>query len=512
MGGKKRWSGAEVWQNLRFRMATLRDIIGNTITNYQSNGNTNQAAAIALYAILSIIPLFILTLLIISHFFGSDPEIQERLIDGVRQFIPSFTGSLLTQFSQIEGKKDLLGWIGIIVLIWFSAMIFEAIETALNIIFRSKIRRNLFASKALAIAMIPLGWGIGVASVIITYVAAILAHQPLIAEELGLYLPFLHSTISRYLAPYLVMVLFFTVVYKVIPSAKIGWKSALAGSATFSAFMEIAKQFFAWYVANFTRYNVIFGSLEAVVILVIWVFYVSLIFLLCAELISSYKRRDMILLEKALFTLRKGHRKFDEHLFRKFGRLYAKDAFIFQEGDASENLFYILSGRVRLEKTSGQVTRILREMGPGQYFGDMAALTQSPRSISARCAEECHIAVIDGGTLRNLLKENEEVALVILTELSNRLRHSNEAFDKLSWSWIALIATSYFLRNWPLTAGRDPTAELAKVTDRDSGEIQEVLSELGHQGILTIDAGQVTAFHRDKALECLDKQMTVSET
>jgi len=48
--------------------------------------------------------------------------------------------------------------------------------------------------------------------------------------------------------------------------------------------MEIAKQLFTWYVANYTRYNVIFGSLEAVVILVIWVFYVALILLFCAEL------------------------------------------------------------------------------------------------------------------------------------------------------------------------------------------------------------------------------------
>jgi uncharacterized BrkB/YihY/UPF0761 family membrane protein len=89
--------------------------------------------------------------------------------------------------------------------------------------------------------------------------------------------------------------------------------------------MEIAKQFFTWYVTSYTRYNVIFGSLEAVVILVVWVFYVALILLFCAELISSYQRRDMILLEKALLKPRSGRMQIDERLFRKFGRLYGPD-------------------------------------------------------------------------------------------------------------------------------------------------------------------------------------------
>jgi membrane protein len=496
-------------RNLRFGIATLRDILGDAIRNYRTNGDTNQAAAIALYAILSIIPLFILSLLLVGYLFGADPEIQKKLIEGIRQFIPSFSGALITQFGQIEGKKEVLGWVGIISLIWFSAMIFSAIETALNIIFRSKTYRNYIVSKGLAIAMIPLGWTVGVASVGITYIAAILAKQPLIGEGGLLFFPALHGALFRYLLPYLITVLFFTVVYRAIPAGKVSLKSAFVGSAIFSALMEIAKQFFTWYVANYTRYNVIFGSLEAVVILVIWAFYLSLILLFCAELISSFERRDMILLEKALLRPRKERLKIDEHLFRKFGRLYEKDTFIFREGDVSENIFYILSGRVRMEKSAGQVTKVLAEMGPRQYFGEMAALIRSPRTASARCSEDCHIAVIDGGTLRNLLRESEEVSLFMLKEFSNRIRHSNEALDKLTQAWIGLMATLYFLRVWPLPAERDPVAELARVTGKEAGEIHEVLTELGRQGVLTLADGRVTGFQREEALRRMDEQVSV---
>lgn len=495
--------------HIRLRFAFAGEILRDTIHNYRTNGDTNQAAAIALYAILSIIPLFILTLLLVGDLFSADPGIQKKLIEGIRQFIPSFSGDLLTQFGQIAGKKELLGWAGIISLIWFSAMIFGAIETALNIIFRSKIYRNYFVSKLLAIAMIPLGWAVGIVSVGITYVAAILSRQPLLVQGDVFFLPEAYWIIFRYILPYFVTVLFFTVVYRVIPTEKISLKSAFIGSAIFSALMEIAKQCFTWYVASYTRYHVIFGSLEAVVILVIWAFYVALILLFCAELISSYQRRDMILLEKAILKRRGGRMQIDERLFRKFGRLYGRDEYIFREGDISQSIFYILSGRVRMEKSAGQVKKVLAEIGPGEYFGEMAALIHAPRSASALSLEESHIAIVNGDTLRSLLRDSDDVSLSMLKEFSNRIRHTNEALEGLTQSWVRLMAIIYFLRAWPLPEERNPDEELAKITGKETAEISEVLAELGRRGVLTFADGCVNGFNRDEALRLIDEQMTV---
>ena len=86
----------------RMILATGWDILLDSLTNYQINGNTNQAAAIALYAILSIIPLFILTILMAGQFFGSDPNIQREIIDGMRSLHPYFSGDLLIQLGRID--------------------------------------------------------------------------------------------------------------------------------------------------------------------------------------------------------------------------------------------------------------------------------------------------------------------------------------------------------------------------------------------------------------------------
>jgi membrane protein len=73
----------------------------------------------------------------------------------------------------------------------------------------------------------------------------------------------------------------------------------VAGGASCAFLFELAKHFFTWYIGRSTQYNVIYGSLEAIVILVIWVFYSSIILLFCAEVVSAYRRRDITLLEKA---------------------------------------------------------------------------------------------------------------------------------------------------------------------------------------------------------------------
>ncbi len=510
--GKSKSIPRAAYSRLSRSRESVGEIVRDAISNYQTNGDTNQAAAIALYALLSIIPLFILTLLIVDNLFSADPEIRGKLIEGIREVIPSFSGELITQIGRrIEGKNNVLGWVGIVTLIWFSSTIFGAIETAMDFIMRVKTHRNYFASKLLALAMIPLGWAVGVVSVGITSVAAILARQPFLTENTPLFTQVFRGTFFPYLLPYLVTVLYFTVVYKVIPSGNVGLLSALIGSAVFSALMEIAKQFFAWYVANYAAYNVIFGSLEAVVILVIWVFYIALIFLFCAELISSYERRDMILIEKALLKPGKD-RPAEERLLRKFGRTFGRGEYIFREGDTGRDIFYILKGRIRMEKGAGQLTKTLAEVGTGEYFGEMAALISAPRTASARCIEACDIAVIEGEMLHELLRANSEVALLMLKDFANRLRQTDAALEELALSWIKLLVTLYLLRSWPISEERNIIDDLARAAGREKGEIEETLAALERSGVLTRADGRVTGFNREEALRLPSRERAHGST
>ena len=491
-------------ESLRMKAASGWDILTDTSKNYRINGDANQAAAMALYTVLSAIPLFILTIIAAGYIFSSYPHIQDDITDAIRSFLPYFYEKFLAQLGQIERKSHLLGWAGVLGLVWLSAMIFNSTEKALNIIFRSEKKRNYFVSKLLAISMIPMGWIVGAISIAISYAAALLVKQPLeITGGVDISLSAMSGALLRYVVPYLITVAFFYLVYRVIPTAKIRSSVALAGSAIFALLVEIAKQFFTWYIANYTRYDIIFGSLEAVVILVIWVFYVALIFLFCAELMSSYQRRDLILLERAILKPRKTQTKVDERLFKKFGHSYKKDSIIFNEGDSGHEMFYILSGRVCLERVYCQVKKVLVEMEAGQYFGEMAALIDIRRSATARALEDSHLAVIDGNTFRSLVSESREVGIVMLKEFSHRLKISNTALDELTNLWTRMVIVVHFMDN-PEAKIEEHLPRLAVLTHKEPPEIRELINELAHQDIFIIKNGLMVEVARKKMWSLLD--------
>jgi membrane protein len=311
------------------------------------------------------------------------------------------------------------------------------------------------------------------------------------------------GALLRYAVPYLIMVFFFYFVYRIIPADKIRSNVALGGSVLFALLMEIAKQLFTWYLANYTRYNIIFGSLGTIVILVIWAFYVALIFLFCAEFMSSYQRRDMILLERAMLKSNKTRMKVDERLFKKFGRIYEKDRVIFDEGDSGNEMFYILSGRVCLEKVSCMVKKVLAEMEAGQYFGEMAALIDAPRATSARALEDSHLAVIDSDTFRNLVIESREVGIVMLKEFSRRLNNSNMAFEELTSLWTRMVILIYFIDHTPVTI-EEHLPMLAQLTHKESVEIRELINELSHQDIFVVKNGLIVEVVRAKMWSLLN--------
>jgi CRP-like cAMP-binding protein len=333
---------------------------------------------------------------------------------------------------------------------------------------------------------------------------ALIVKQPMeLLSGVALYLSTMTGAILSYLLPYIVTVIFFSTVYRVIPTAKIKPLVALAGGAIFALLIEIAKHFFTWYVSNYSRYDVIFGSLEAVVILVIWVFYVALIFLFCAEIMSSYQRRDILLLERAMLKPLQNNMRVEERLFKKFGHTYEKGSIIFNEGDSGHEMFYVLSGRVYLEKVDCHVKKVLAEIGPGQYFGEMAALIDISRSATARVTEDSHLAVIDGNTFGDMLRESQEISLHMLKEFSRRLKNSNMALEELTNLWTRMAIVIHFMDN-PGAKIEEHLPRLTLITKKEPAEIREILNELAREEMVIVRNDLMMEVVRGKMWSLLD--------
>ena len=112
---------------------------------------------------------------------------------------------------------------------------------------------------------------------------------------------------------------------------------------------------------------------------------------------------------------------------------------IFQFGDPGDKLFIILEGKVRISReVAGMGEEALAVLGPGEVFGEMALLDESPRSADALAHERCRLLVIAKDSFDDLLFLHKDLAYEVLWScvrmLSARLRETNEKLTFLSTS------------------------------------------------------------------------------
>lgn len=118
---------------------------------------------------------------------------------------------------------------------------------------------------------------------------------------------------------------------------------------------------------------------------------------------------------------------------------HGKNQKIFRHGDPGEKLYLILEGKVRISReVPGMGEEALAVLGPGQIFGEMALLDDSPRSADANVHESCRLLAVPRDGFDDLLFLNKDLAYEVLWSivkmLLKRLRETNDKLTFLSTS------------------------------------------------------------------------------
>jgi CRP/FNR family transcriptional regulator len=106
-------------------------------------------------------------------------------------------------------------------------------------------------------------------------------------------------------------------------------------------------------------------------------------------------------------------------------RNYKKGMFIFLEDEPGEALFFIKSGQVKLSKMveTGE-EQILQILKAGDIFAEVVLFDQGVYPATAEVIEEAKVGMVQSRDIKNLLKENPEIAIKILNVMSKRLRQA----------------------------------------------------------------------------------------
>ncbi|KAF0191425.1 MAG: CRP/FNR family transcriptional regulator cyclic AMP receptor protein [Gammaproteobacteria bacterium] len=114
-------------------------------------------------------------------------------------------------------------------------------------------------------------------------------------------------------------------------------------------------------------------------------------------------------------------------------RTFPKNAYIINEGDRSDTLYVMVSGKVKafLRDEHGKEV-ILSFQGPGEYFGELALLDDEPRSASIVTVEPTTVNVVSKADLMKCISESPELAFRLIRDLSHRLRVLTENVRSLA--------------------------------------------------------------------------------
>jgi len=113
-------------------------------------------------------------------------------------------------------------------------------------------------------------------------------------------------------------------------------------------------------------------------------------------------------------------------------RTYAKRAIIVTEGDDTDSLYVVLSGKARVYVSDDKGREVvLNQIGPGEYFGEVT-LDGGPRSASVVAVEDCRCAVVKRSELTTFLEQQPELAVHIMRKLASRVRSLTENVRSLA--------------------------------------------------------------------------------
>lgn len=136
-------------------------------------------------------------------------------------------------------------------------------------------------------------------------------------------------------------------------------------------------------------------------------------------------------------------------------RSYPKNTVVVSEGDRSDTMFLILSGRVKIFVSDDDYKELaLNTQGPGDYFGEMI-LDDGPRSASAMTLEPCRLGVLTRERFRGFLAQHPDVAIAVIRNLILRCRALTENAKDL-----ALLDVYGRLSKLLLSLARDEDGQL----------------------------------------------------
>jgi membrane protein len=262
-----------------------------TLKGFRANQGLLLAGAVAYYALLSIIPLQILTVIGLSYVIDQ-AELLATLGRYLEWLIPGQSKLIVAELTNFLDHRDVIGWVLLATMLFFSSLAFTVLESAMSVIFihRVAIRRRRFLVSALLPYCYILFLGLGV--LLVTFVSGGLQGMGQESVEfLGRHWSIGGvSGVLLYLLGFIGEIFLITSVYLVMPVGRLSLRHALIGGVTAALLWELTRHVLVWYFATLSQVGLVYGSLTTAIAVLLSLDLAATLLLLGAQVISELER------------------------------------------------------------------------------------------------------------------------------------------------------------------------------------------------------------------------------
>jgi membrane protein len=248
---------------------------------------TQMGAALAFYSVLSLAPLVVIALGIVSLFFDADAagaQFMTQIQSMVGEEGAKAIGGMLASAENQEQRGGIAAVLGIATLLFGASGVFGQLQEAMNTIWDVPPKTGagiwgMIRSRFLSFAMV---LGTGFLLLVSLLLSAFIAG---FGQQVGRWWPGLEaiSHLANEAATFLVITLLFAMMFKLLPDAKVAWRDVWLGAVLTAILFTVGKLLIGLYLGK-SAVGSSYGAAGSLVILLVWIYYSSQILFFGAEL------------------------------------------------------------------------------------------------------------------------------------------------------------------------------------------------------------------------------------
>ena len=267
----------------RYRYRTVKKgllIFWSALKKFNKDHGFFLSSGITFNLLICLIPLILLFLALLGTYLYGSREVLNHIQGYMENAFPSLDPKLMNSLLRIIRHRKIVGVLGIGGLVWASTWVFSSLRIALNVVFQTREGRGILRGKGIDLLMILLAGIFLLVSMMLT--SGVTLVQSIRSSFFLDMVPIIRF-ILRYVLSFLFTFWMCFLIYKVVPNRKIRFRTAFQAALFTSLLWEVAKQLFGWYVLHLGGFSIIYGSLSALAVFFLWIYYSSVILILGGE-------------------------------------------------------------------------------------------------------------------------------------------------------------------------------------------------------------------------------------